>query len=311
MKSIIISGISGFMGYNVSNYLKDSYEIVGLSRDKNKVVNGLTYEEIYKMRLDDYFAFIHLAGKAHDLKNTNNDYAYIDANTNLTIKLFDLFLKSKCKIFIFMSSVKAIADTLEGVLTEETEANPQTPYGKSKRAAEEYILSKKIPKNKKVYILRPCMVHGPNNKGNLNLLYSIINRGIPYPLGSYENKRSFLSVQNLNFIIKELIIKQPKSDTFNVADDKAISTVSLVKLIAKYAKKKVVILRVPKVIINFTATAGNFFKLPLNKNRLDKLTENYVVSNTKIKAQLGKKLPLSTEEGLKKTIQSFNIQNDD
>ena len=79
-----------------------------------------------------------------------------------------------------MSSVKAVADVVDGILTEDVIPNPKTVYGKAKLAAEVYILSKEIPENKRVYILRPCMIHGPNNKGNLNLLYSLVSKGIPW-----------------------------------------------------------------------------------------------------------------------------------
>ncbi|MGK4422647.1 hypothetical protein ACSLVQ_30785, partial [Klebsiella pneumoniae] len=72
-----------------------------------------------------------------------------------------------------------------------------THYGKSKLLSEQFILSQDIPKGKRVYILRPCMIHGPNNKGNLNLLYEIVKKRIPWPLGMFKNKRSFCSIDNL------------------------------------------------------------------------------------------------------------------
>ena len=94
-----------------------------------------------------------------------------------------------------MSSVKAVADQAGGILTENLKLNPITVYGKSKLAAEEYILSRKNLKNKRVYILRPCMIQGPNNKGNLNLLYSFVSKCIPYPFRKYSNRRSFVSFE--------------------------------------------------------------------------------------------------------------------
>lgn len=306
MKSIIISGISGFMGSNLNNYLKNNYNIIGLSRNKENNPNTLSYEDVYKEGLDIYFAFIHLAGKAHDLKNTSDDSTYFEVNTDLTIKLFNLFLESKCETFIFMSTVKAVADTTDTVLTERYIPNPKTAYGKSKRAAEEYILSKKLPENKNVYILRPCMVHGPNNKGNLNLLYKLVNKNIPYPLGKFENKRSFLSVNNLCFIIKALIEQKPESGVYNIADDEAISTNELIDVIAATLEKKPLTLKLPKQLIYSFAKLGDVLKLPLNSNRLQKLTENYVVSNQKIKDTLALKLPYNTKEGLRHTIKSFN-----
>ena len=256
--------------------------------------------------MDDSKAFIHLAGKAHDLKKTSDDAAYFEVNTELTKKLFDQFLQSDCEVFIYMSSVKAAADEVEGVLTEEVTPTPVTAYGKSKLAAENYILSKEIPNNKRVYILRPCMIHGPKNKGNLNLLYSFISKGIPYPFGKYENKRSFVSVENLCFIINELIDNANiASGIYNIADDESLSTKELVATIGETINKPSKIVNTPKMIVNLLAKIGDFLPLPINSERVQKLVENYEVSNAKIKKAMKKELPLSSKKGIEKTIASF------
>ena len=222
--------------------------------------------------------------KAHDLKKTSDDSEYFKANTELTKKLFDQFLESDCQVFIYMSSVKAVTDEVETVLTEDAQPNPLTAYGKSKLAAERYILDKKLTKDKRVYILRPCMIHGPNNKGNLNLLYSFISKGMPYPFGRYENKRSFLSVHNLCFVIEELIKnKDVRSGVYNIADNQSISAKELVMNIGEAINKKVIIFNTPKIIINFLGKIGNIIPFPINTEKIHKLTSNYVVSNKKIK----------------------------
>ena len=250
--------------------------------------------------------FIHLAGKAHDLKNTSEDNDYFEVNTELTKRLFDKFLVSDCEVFIYMSSVKAIADVVDGVLTEDVIPNPKTVYGKSKLAAEVYILSKEIPKNKRIYILRPCMIHGPNNKGNLNLLYSFVCKGIPYPFGKYINKRSFVSVDNLCFIINELIDNTKiESGIYNIADDVSLSTIDLVQIMSEVLNKPIRILKLPVLFVWSLAKIGDFLSIPINSERLQKLTENYEVSNLKIKKAIKKNLPLSSTEGIKKTVTSF------
>ena len=205
-----------------------------------------------------------------------------------------------------MSSVKAVADVVQSVLIEDTIPNPITVYGKSKLAAEIYILSKEIPGNKRVYILRPCMIHGPNNKGNLNLLYSFVSKGIPYPFGKYVNKRSFVSVENLCFIINELIDNSKiESGIYNIADDISLSTTDLVQVMSEVLCKPTRVLKLPKLFVRFMAKVGDFLPIPINSERLLKLTENYEVSNLKIKKAIQKKLPLSSNEGIKKTVISF------
>ncbi len=249
---------------------------------------------------------IHLAGKAHDLKNTTSSQEYYEVNTELTKLVYDAFLASNAKVFITLSSVKSVADQVEGQLTEQHHPNPITHYGKSKLLAEQYIFSKEIPEGKRVYILRPCMIHGPGNKGNLNLLYKIVSKNIPWPLGAFGNKRSFCSIDNLLFIFKELIERDDiPSGIYNVADDEPLSTNELIGLIAQSQNRNPKIWNFSKKFIEGVASIGDKLHLPLNTERLQKLTSSYVVSNAKIKAAIGKPLPVSSKEGLIKTFQSF------
>ena len=305
MKNIAISGITGFVGKNLEEYLiSKKGTVAGVSRRTSN--NNYDYTSFNKIIFDNQKAFVHLAGKAHDLKKTSEDKEYFEVNTELTKTLYNQFLKSDCEVFIYMSSVKAVADQTDGVLTENVKPNPITVYGKSKLAAEEYILSRKNLKNKRVYILRPCMIHGPNNKGNLNLLFSFVLKGIPYPFGKYINRRSFVSVENLCFIIKELIDNTKiESGIYNIADDTSLSTIDLVQIIAEVLCKPARILKLPKLFVRLIAKVGDVVPIPINSERLLKLTENYEVSNLKIKNAIQKKLPLSSKEGIKKTIASF------
>ena len=301
--AVFITGITGFVGQNLKHYLDKDFDIHGISRKKK--LGKLTYE----MFLEDntpYDAIVHLAGKAHDLKKTSHDNHYYEVNYELTKQLYDQFLQSEAKQFIYVSSVKAVADTVTGVLTEEAIPNPITVYGKSKLMAEDYILAN-LPSTKKVYILRPCMIHGPGNKGNLNLLFGIVSKGFPWILGAFENQRSFCSVDNLCFVIKELLVQETiPSGVYNVADDESFSTNEIIHLIASANRTRARIWNVPRKLILFFAFIGNILHLPINSERIRKLSESFVVSNVKIKNAIRKPLPLSAKEGLIKTFQSFN-----
>ena len=290
--SIFLTGSSGFVGSNFIKYFNNSYKIRTYKRESNISIS----EEIV----------VHFAGKAHDLKKTANSKEFYEINTELTKNIFDSFLNSNAKTFIMLSSVKAIADKVKGVLTEDYIAKPKTHYGKSKLLAEQYILSKKTTVNKKVFILRPCMIHGPENKGNLNLLYKLISGKIPWILGSFDNKRSYCSIENLLFIIKELIEnKKIESGIYNIADDEPLSTNDVIVLIAKSLNRKPIIFNISKKLIFFLAKLGDVIKLPLNSEKLSKLTNSYVVSNKKILNQIGKPLPISSRNGILKTFISF------
>lgn len=297
---ISLTGSTGFVGKNLSIYLKNyKMRVENISRQSLSELN---------FRLSDKAdTIVHLAGKAHDLKNTSSKDEYYVVNTELTKKIFNAFLDSNAKVFITLSSVKAAADILDTALTEDYIPNPVTHYGKSKLLAEEYILSKRIPSDKRIYILRPCMIHGLGNKGNLNLLYKIVQTGLPWPLGAFDNKRSFCSIDNLCFVINELIKNdQIPSGVYNIADDEALSTNELIKLISESLGKKPFIINIPKFLIKYLSKLGDIFRLPLNTERLSKLTESYIVSNQKLKYVLNKPLPVTAKEGLLKTLNSFN-----
>jgi nucleoside-diphosphate-sugar epimerase len=300
---ILITGITGFVGQNLNNYLTTNFEIKGISRQPIK--EGVTYAAFFEKEMT-YAAVVHLAGKAHDLKKVSKPSEYYEANFELTKQLFDAFLNSEASVFIFMSTVKAVADEVDGVLNEESIPNPKTHYGIAKRQAEEYILSKDLPLGKRVYILRPCMIHGPGNKGNLNLLYQLVAKGLPWPLGDFKNKRSFLSIENLCFVIKELLENNSiPSGIYNVADNEALSTNEVIALLGQSLTKKIRIVNIPSYWIKSIAKLGDYFHLPLNSERLQKLTENYVVSNQKIITAIRKPLPIESKEGLLRTFESF------
>lgn len=306
---ILITGIHGFVGSNIVKAMGRNHEIYGLdivAPEKEGVVKTFSWNDLDANKIPQVDTVIHLAGKAHDLKKTSGPEIYFKINTGLTQKIYDWFLQSSAGKFIFFSSVKAAADFVPGdILTEDIVPNPVGPYGESKIKAEEYILSHPAA-DKQVYILRPCMIHGPGNKGNLNLLYGVVKKGVPWPLGAFENHRCFTSIDNLCFVIKELLVKEVESGIYNMCDDEALSTNGLITVICKALGKKARIWYLPKGLMNGMAKVGDGLHLPLNSERLTKLTEDYVVSNAKIKKALGiDKMPIRAEEGLTQTIKSF------
>ena len=302
--NILITGIHGFVGSNLVSTLRENHTIYGLDiifPEKNGIQKTFSWNNLDQIPEMD--VIIHLAGKAHDTKNKSEAQIYFDINTGLTQKIFDYFLQSSAQKFVFFSSVKAATDIVVGnYLTEDVVPQPIGHYGESKIAAEKYINSQ----FKNVYILRPCMIHGPGNKGNLNLLYNVVTKGFPWPLGAFENKRSFMNIWNLSYIIEQIILQNPESGIYHLADDKPISTNELIELIAASRNKKAKIWHINQSLIYGFARIGAVCKLPLNTERLRKLTENYVVSNQKIKTALNiDSLPVDVVEGLKRTLETF------
>lgn len=313
---ILITGVHGFVGGNIVKALSKDNVIYGLDiidPIKEGVKYTFRWEDLDKEgMIPEMDAIIHLAGKAHDTKNQAASDVYFKVNRDLTIKVFDYFCAHpNIKKFVFFSTAKAAADRVEGILTEDVVPSPVGPYGESKIAAEQYILNtmKSRPdefKDRGVYIFRPCMIHGPGNKGNLNLLYNVVKKGIPWPLGAFENRRTFTSVDNICFAVNGVLTKDVESGIYNMGDDEAMSTNELIEEICKSLGKKSHIWRLPKGLMTGIARVGGYFHLPLNPDRLQKLTENYVSSNEKIKKALGvEKMPVKASDGLKVTLESF------
>lgn len=326
--NILITGVHGFVGSNLVKALTPEHTVYGLdivAPIKEGVARTFAWEDLDRTDFPEIDAVIHLAGKAHDTRNRSAAEVYFQVNTGLTQRIFDWFLKNrKAAKFIFFSTVKSAADRVEGdFLTEECVPTPVGPYGESKIKAEDYIIGRFAPEalkrpfhnfddtdavvaGKQVYILRPCMIHGPGNKGNLNLLYGVVSKGIPWPLGAFENRRSFTSVANLCMVVEGLLTKPVASGIYHMGDDEALSTNELIEVICEALGKKAHIWRIPKGLMNGVAMLGGWLHLPLNPLRMQKLTENYVVSNAKIKAALGiDRMPVRAKDGLADTIKSF------
>jgi len=297
--NITVLGGSGFIGQNLCSFLESNHNVQQISLRQNG----------WKKELADSDIIINLVGKAHDHKGNATEQDFYYANEKLVIEIFESFIKSQSQLLIHISSIASLEEGgSEKQLLETDEVNPQSYYGKSKRAGEIYLLNQIVPEGKKIIILRPPMVHGPGDKGTLTMLFKVVKFRIPWPLSSYNNKRSFLSIDNFNFIISE-IIKQSKrmeSTIYHISDDTSLSTNEIIKLMRKVAKRRSLNINLPKKFIIGIAKLGDILGLPLNTIRLNKMTSNLEVSNQKIKKALNiDKLPVSADEGITKTIQSF------
>ena len=284
----LITGAYGFVGTNLCKYLAEkgheclALDIPAAKRDDVPYVSFYTWDELDKLPVVD--AVVHLAGKAHDLQKVASEQSYFDINVGLTEKIF---AAAKTTRFIYFSSSKADANG--------------NAYGRSKLAAEQFL-------NGRAIVLRPAMIHGPGNKGNLNLLWGIARRGLPWPLAAFENKRSFTSIANICAAV-EALCERGENGIYPIADDEMISTNRLIELIAETCGKRAKLWRVPKGVMRMVAKLGDVLHLPLNTERIVKLTEDSFVNNSHLKSQLGwNRMPIRAEEGLRRTLRSFLAQ---
>jgi nucleoside-diphosphate-sugar epimerase len=292
MKSIYLTGSTGFVGTKLIESFKPYFIINRFNKGSRIDIN----EDIV----------INLVGKTEDKEVASDFDEYYQINTEFSNRLFDAFLVSKAQIFITISSVKAVANEYNFKITEEHIPNPKTFYGKSKLLAENYILSKKLPNDKSFYILRPSLIYGAGNKGNLKFLYRVVSKLYIWPFGAFENKRTYCAVENLIFTIKEFLNTEGiPSGIYNVCDDEALSTNELIQLIACSKKRKPVILKIPKTLIIMIISAMDYLIPGVRNDFFTKLTSSLNVSNAKLKKVLGKNLPISSKDGLLNTFKSF------
>jgi nucleoside-diphosphate-sugar epimerase len=306
---ILLTGVTGFLGMSLVHYFQYDHSVILYGHSRNAddarkkysgnriiIIDSYDTKILNELTID---AVIHLAGIAHDLKGTFSPADYYRVNFEGTKQVYQTFVDSNASKFIFLSSIKAVIDSWPSAIAEEISPEPTSDYGKSKLLAEQFIQANLI-ESKGVYIFRPCMIHGPGNKGNLNLLYQFVKKGIPFPLASFENKRSFLSIDNFNAIIAQFIQNHHPSGVYHLADSEPLSTLELYQLICQVIGKNDNSLRIPKLLVR----AG--LGLIGMQAQLKKLTENAIVSNVKILSLIKANLPVSTAEGLAKTIQSFH-----
>ncbi|MCT7554563.1 NAD-dependent epimerase/dehydratase family protein [Aliarcobacter butzleri] len=277
MNKILIIGSTGYFGSNFINQHKDKYTF-----EKFSLLN----QKIEDIKLDNIDAILHCAALVHQ-KVEHSYEKYHDINVEYPLKLAKLTKQNGVKQFIFISTVAVYGEDKEK-LDENTYCQPITPYGKSKLEAEKELL-KLNDDNFTVSIIRPSMIYGKSAPGNIDSLVKLVKKLTIIPLGKIENKRSFISIENLCHIINEVIL-QKKSGIFLACDDEPLSTSKLIDLIAKNLAKKTYLIKIP-----FFESLLKILKPSFHK----RLYGSLEIDNTITKEKLNLKNPYSVEDGVR------------
>jgi nucleoside-diphosphate-sugar epimerase len=303
---ILITGIQGFVGRQLVHLYQDEHELFGLdqvSEDMNGVQHIFTYRELKIM--PDVDVVIHAAGKSIDTMDMNKSLEYFETNVGLTRIIFDWFNQSKATMFIYFSSVKAAADIVNNtVLTEDFPPKPFGPYGESKMMAEKYVLEQWTA-GKKVYVLRPAILHGCGMMGNANLemMLKWIRKGWPYVFGKFTCRRSYTTMDNLSFVLKRMLVMDLPVGIYNVADDDTLTFLETYELLCAAMGKKPKVLHISKWILYVAAQWGSLFHCMYNKYQYEKLNNDFVVSNAKLKAALEvDAMPVNAVDGMMRSV---------
>jgi UDP-glucose 4-epimerase len=273
---ILITGSSGYVGSSFLNQYKNKYLSEKFSLLKYKI------EEVNLKNID---TVLHCAALVH--QKVEHPYAkYQEVNVEYPVKLAKLAKQNGVKQFVFMSTI-AVYGKEQQILDENTICNPTTPYGKSKLEAEKELL-KLNDENFIVSIIRSPMIYGQNAPGNIDNLVKLIKKVPVIPLGSIDNRRSFISIQNLCHMI-DVIITQQQKGIFLACDDEPLSTSRLCELIAKNLNKKIYLVKVP-----LFESLLKIFKTPFHK----RLYGSLEIDNSITKEKLNLSNPYSIEEGI-------------
>ncbi len=248
---IAVTGANGFIGQQLCPYLQEQLkaDIITLTRSPsaigNKALSFSVSDEQLISGLAQVDCLIHLAARAH-----NNATAADLERDNLALseRVAKLAIAAKIPRVIYISSIKVNGDSTQGraPFTADEIPKPDDGYGRSKLASE--LIFKKYVANTttELVIIRPPLVYGSNNKGNLKSLEKLIRLGLPLPFANLNNQRDLVSIENLCSLIS-LTVAHPNAanQTFLASDGISRSTTEIIQLLAKNQHKQIRFLKMP------------------------------------------------------------------
>ena len=310
---ILVTGANGFIGTQLTETLANSGHQVR-STARSITPNSPITREIITCDLEsadslDHLttgcdAIVHLAGRAHVMSDNpaTSESLYLSANVDVTRRLAQSAARTGVKRMILMSSVKVNGEstTIDSPFTSQDTPNPQDPYGRSKTQAEQTLWDVASTSGLEGVVIRPPLVYGPGVRANFASLIGIVDRGIPLPLGSIQNKRSFVSVDNLIDCI-ETTLQTPNAggQTFLVSDGQDLSTPELIRAIASSLHKSPMLIPIPTALLKLAATTAG------KRNAYDRLCGSLTVDIALTKQKLSWTPPFTVQDSLQRTVDAF------
>ncbi|NJL83606.1 MAG: NAD-dependent epimerase/dehydratase family protein [Chloroflexaceae bacterium] len=320
MKTILVTGTTGFIASHLLPLLTD-YRIIAAIRNpcrslstaphRTVVVGDINGQTDWQSALQSVEAVIHLAARAHILQDQTSDReaAFHRINVEGTANLARQSLEAGVKQFILMSSIGAVATLSDRILSESSPCRPDTPYGRSKLAAEQGLIELCQNQSMTWTIIRPTLVYGAGNPGNMERLMNLVDRGRPLPLGAIKNRRSFVYVGNLvDAILTCLEHPQAANQRFLISDGQDVSTPALVHLIAQQRGQNSQLLPIPPGLLRLAGKLGDTWQnlrqrpVSLNSETIDRLLGSLYVDSSYIRDRLNWHPPYTMEQGLAQTL---------
>ena len=307
---IAITGSNGFIGDYLCKYLINfGYKIRRIQREKEKnafLINDLKKNNDWRRVLSGVDIVIHCASKVHsfqNLKKANADYESI--NVLATERIAKEAASLNIKKLIFLSSVKVYGEKTfdKYPFDNNTQFDPKDEYSKSKCRAENVLREVSKKYGLKIIIIRIPLVYGPLVGANFLNFIKLVNLNIPLPFGNIKNKRSIIYIGNLaDFISKCIVSKDALNKSFVVSDSNPVSTVDLVRYVAKGLNKKIIIFKLPLKILKLFGLFTN------TKNKINRLIESLEVDPSETFKCINWVPPYSTQEGIDLTTNWFKTK---
>ncbi|NEQ82647.1 MAG: NAD-dependent epimerase/dehydratase family protein [Moorea sp. SIO2I5] len=328
MKHILVTGATGFIASHLLPILhQQGWQITAAVRNqflhppaiplKTVAVGDINRHTDWSKALEGIDTVIHLAARAHILQDdaANPEAEFLEVNTLGTTQLVKHAIKAGVQHFIFISSIGAMATLSDQILTENSPCQPDTPYGCSKLKAEQALIELASSSNKMTWtILRPTLVYGQGNPGNMERLIKLVQKKLPLPFGSLNNRRSLVFVGNLVDAIATIITHpQAKNQTFLISDGEDLSTTQLIRQIAQCLELPCHILPIPLSLLRLAGNLGDTIELitrrtfMLNSSTISRLDGSLWVDSSKLCQTLNWQPPYTLEQGLKETLQSYTM----
>ena len=285
---VLITGSSGFVGSFLTRRLKSEFSIVGHGTEKNNSLDTVFFKidinshSDWTECLQNVKVIVHLAAVAH---NNSNDPSYIDeVNFKGSINLAKQAVKLGVKRFVFISSIGVLGSTTNNVqpFDESSKASPHSQYSQSKLDAEIGLMKIAAETGLEVVIIRPVLVYGVGAPGNFGSLVNLIDKVPVLPFALCDNKRSFISVDNLVDFIS-ICIEHPKAknEIFCISDGTDVSIKEFTNGIAKGLNSRLLQLPVPKFIFNLIGRVTG------RQTKIDQLVGDLQINSNKAKTLLG------------------------
>jgi len=307
---ILITGSNGFLGQYLCQFLAEqNYLVLAQARKAQTFscpniinINFDLNDSLDNIDLSKVEVIIHCAGRAHVMNETATSplEAYRQTNVQGTLNLAKKAVQSRVKRFIYLSSIKVNGEqtTIQPFKPSDV-VNPEDPYGLSKYEAEQALLDLSKETGLEVVIIRPVLIYGPNVKANFKSMVGLASKKLPLPIGCLDNKRSMVSIYNLADLIYTCM-SHPKAnrEIFLASDQEDISVKQLFEKLAYYQNNKLIMLPMPKSLINFLAS------LVGKKAVASRLCSELVVDSSKNTQLLGWTAPYTVDASLEKMFNS-------